>query len=321
MARKPHNKKDVDRLIDEGTAALDEGDSQEAIRCFREALKIAPLRNDLRQLLAMALEQQVVPEKKAAPKRRRVTRDDEDEIVEEKPHKASHPRKKRTFVTCLFWLTFFSLLAALLIMLFVIFREPIKEWVTSKLPDKMQPVSQEEKEAMALYESAETFYRQHRYDQAIEAIEKARSALPDIGERADSLLGKIYSAKGVEHYDREHYLSAALAYEKAVEHDASVVDYHYDTGWAYYRYGLKRSLEGKPSKEYFTKARAAFEKTLELDPEYLRAYQGMARVYIRENRPDRAAKMYQKIIEIAPESYEAELAERQLKNMFGKSTR
>lgn len=313
-----NNSDSIDALIEQGVGALENEDFDTAIACFREVLRQAPFRNDVRQLLAYALDRQVqVGKSTSVPLR-------QDEVLRQKtPSEKTDSltpesvRKRPILWSCL--LSLFVVLCVIGAVVFIIFKEPILGWVKTNLPAQVPLVTPEEKEALALYDTALQYFRQHRYDEAESTLKKALELNPPGREKIKALLAKVYNAQGDDFYDKGKYLSAAQAYEKAVSYNPQEVEYTYNAGWAYYRYGYKCQIDKKPATQYFEKAEQFFNKTLEIDNGFLRAYQGLARVYIRLNRPSSAARMYKKIIEIAPESYEAELARHQLKNMFGEN--
>lgn len=323
MVKKEHNDEGnaIDGLIEEGVEALEAEDFARAVQCFREALQLAPMRNDVRQMLAIALDRQVIagrsniaPESNAEEQKRRRKKEEPRQTGAKQP-------ARRSVFPCLILSLLFLILCLVGVALFVIFREPIIETIKTKLPSEIQPIPPKEKEALLLAEAAESYFRQQRYDEAVENLEKALALDPPSKDKIKERLALIYKTQGDQLYDKEQYLSSALAYDKAVSHRPDNPDYLYDAGWAYYRHGLKEQISRKPSQKHFTRAKECFDKALELKPDYLRAYQGLARVYIRMNQPDQAARIYRKIIEIAPDSGEAEEAERQLKTMFGPGTR
>ncbi len=316
-----NNHESVDDLIDEGIASLEKGDYEDAVACFREVLRIMPMRNDVRQLLAHALDEEMRTERKTTLKPSKRKREKGDRSASTKVEEPAEERaaRKKTSLSCFFLVAFFIVVVLAMGVIFIMFNEPILERLKTIVPEQIQPISAGEKESLALYETAQHYYRQQRYDEAIATLTRALGLHPASDPEIKAQLALVYNAKGDKEYDEGNYLSAAEAYEKAVSFNPDKVDYLYNAGWAYYQYGLKERQ--KSTSKYYVLARDSFEKAIKQDEMFLRAYQGLARVYIRQNRPEMAAKMYKKIIELAPESYEAENAREQLKNMFGERVR
>ncbi len=322
MAERTGHTEQLQLLIEKGKLALEKGDYDSAIVYFRQALQICPLLNDIRELLAYALDQQLLAGSKdsqVCPQidvKRIIGRNN----LSPKPEAVPATRRK-SWLWLLFSLVLILMLLLGVVVAYVVYKDSIDKWLITVLPEKIQPIPPEEREALSLYNTAEIYFKQNRYDDAIETLQKALALNPPSRKKIEDKLAIIYNAKGESLYDREKYVEAIAAYEKAISYNSQIADYFYNLGWAYYRYGLQLQLKKKPAQKYLDLAEKSFKKALEIDSGMLRAYQGLARVYTRLNRPELSAKMYQKIIELAPESYEAELAKQQLKNMFGEKVK
>ena len=134
-----------------GGAALDNEEYDTAIACFREVLRQMPFRNDVRQLLAYALDQQVQADKKlSAPSPQKREREHYKVATEKVEPSAERPSKKR-LIPCSCWLTLFAFLCLAGVVVFIIMKEPILDWLKSNLPEQIPLVTPEEKKAIALY--------------------------------------------------------------------------------------------------------------------------------------------------------------------------
>ena len=60
--------------------------------------------------------------------------------------------------------------------------------------------------------------------------------------------------------------------------------------------------------ERYKPAEIAFKNALRIDPKYVNAHYGLAGAYLRQNKLDEAQEELQKIIELAPDSQEAQYA-------------
>ncbi len=324
--RDTHN---VNDLIERGKDALRDEEFTEAVDYFRRALRLAPMRTDIRELLALALDHQVLPEASDEVEEDEYEEDFELEEEEEPPPSRAPKRRRRQphrprrrLLTCLVLLILLILIGLGGVGVYVMYEEPLMALAKTHLPAWIFPTPEEEKQALALLEDAQPYILEREYDRAIDILEEALALNPpESSRRIKQQLASIYNAQGDDLFDEEKYLQAARSYDKAIEYDPENPEYPYDAGWAYYRHGLLLQRQKKSADTYLSRAQDAFEQALELDPDYLSAYEGLARVYIRRNRPGEAATIYRKIIDLAPESSEAQHAERQLKNMFGQSGR
>ncbi|MCX7766742.1 MAG: tetratricopeptide repeat protein [Candidatus Sumerlaeia bacterium] len=322
MAERAGHTEQLALLIEKGKLALEKGDYGSAVVYFRQALHICPLLNEVRELLAYALDKQLLA---GAKNNQGCSQIDVKRIIGKSNLSPKPAEVSATYRKSWLWVVFSLVLVLVLLLgmvvVYVLYKESIDKWLIAVLPEKIQPIPPEEREALGLYNTADIYFKQNRYDDAIETLQKALALNPPSRKKIEDKLAIIYNAKGEALYDREKYLEAIAAYEKAISYNSQVADYFYNLGWAYYRYGLQLQLKKKPAQKYLDLAEKSFKKALEIDSGMLRAYQGLARVYTRLNRPELSAKMYQKIIELAPESYEAEIAKQQLKNMFGEKVK
>lgn len=296
----------ADALVSKGVDALRNEAFEEAVEYFRSALKLAPFRRDVRELLAMALDHCAIAE---------VEEGEEDMAVEE-AKAAKHP--SRITIRTGIWLFVFGFLCLSTMAFFVFYSENIREFI-QKFAWAKEAVNPIEKQVNVLYNTAEIYLNQNRYGEAIATLEKALDLNPPNKKVIEDQLALVYFGQGESSYRAKNYTKALESYKKAVSYNAHVTDYHYNVGWAQYMIGRDSQIKGRPYMKYYREAVKAFANALKIDSGHVRSYSALARVYVRMNNPEEASKNYRKVIEIDPDSPEAQRARSQLESMLGKS--
>jgi tetratricopeptide (TPR) repeat protein len=114
-------------------------------------------------------------------------------------------------------------------------------------------------------------------------------------------------------YDDRDYATAIQGVKRAIELEGASGEYHYLLGLIHFRRG--RVGVGASKNEDLQAARLALEKTLELEPQHLRALDALAKTLIAQNERMAGIQTYYKIIELSPDSIEANQARRDLEDM------
>jgi len=143
---------------------------------------------------------------------------------------------------------------------------------------------------MAYYNLGQIIYQKGIYTPAIENFEKAEKYMdhPDLPAR----LAYLYFKKG--QLDKGiTKLKQAISYQKD---EKSMVPLYTDLGNNYMRAGRYKPAE------------IAFKNALKINPKYVNAHYGLAGAYLRQNKLDEAQEELKKIIELAPDSQEAQYA-------------
>jgi len=143
---------------------------------------------------------------------------------------------------------------------------------------------------MAYYNLGQIIYQKGIYTPAIESFEKAEKYMdhPDLPTRlAYIYFKKSQLDKGIAK------LKQAISYQK---NEKSMVPLYNDLGNNYMRVGRYKPAE------------IAFKNALKINPKYVNAHYGLAGACLRQNKLDEAQEELQKIIELAPDSQEANYA-------------
>jgi Tfp pilus assembly protein PilF len=95
-------------------------------------------------------------------------------------------------------------------------------------------------------------------------------------------------------------LKQAITYQK---NEKSMIPLYTDLGNNYMKAGRYKPAE------------IAFKNVLKINPKYVNAHYGLAGAYLRQNKLDEAQEELQKVIELAPDSREAQYARNILQNI------
>lgn len=125
-------------------------------------------------------------------------------------------------------------------------------------------------------------YRSGQKDQAIQELEQAVAAKPDL-RMARSLLGDAYRAKG----DYQH---AAVHYEAASKLDPYTLSNHYNLGLVYQ---LLNRLE---------EAASAYLRALKLDPRDVKSNMNLGLVYLAMGKIDQSVDYLQRAARLDPDN-------------------
>ena len=143
---------------------------------------------------------------------------------------------------------------------------------------------------MMYYDLGQIISQKGIYTPAIESFEKAEKYMdhPDLPAR----LAYLYFKKG--QLDKGIVkLKQAITYQKT---EKAMIPLYTDLGNNYMRVGRYKPAE------------IAFENALKINPKYVNAHYGLAGAYLRQNKLDEAQEELEKIIELAPDSQEAQYA-------------
>ena len=143
---------------------------------------------------------------------------------------------------------------------------------------------------MAYYNLGQIIYQKGIYTPAIENFEKAEKYMdhPDLPSR----LAYLYFKKG--QLDKGiAKLKQAISYQKT---EKSMIPLYTDLGNNYMRAGRYKPAE------------LAFKNALKINPKYVNAHYGLAGACLNQNKIEEALVELQKVVELAPDSQEANYA-------------
>ncbi len=312
--RKPHpapepvyltpEKPQVEDIVRDGLRALDRMDFEEATRLFRQALALAPFRADVKELLALALDER--PFKASELHAERFTgKAPRAEAVH--PLQGIHHQSRRTAVS---WLgkPLIVLTAAAALAL-----GAYGGWRIGVAPaaaNKQQAESQQVAGAIA---KAKTLMRDGRFDHAIQALDQALKLEPASAESINQIKAQCHYQKGIIQHENRNYSAAIGAFTLAADLAPGNVDYRYQLGLARHMRGRIAEREAPAeAKEYFAQARKDFEQALALDPKHIDAIYGLGLAASAQGDAKAAIAAFEQVVSLAPTSYDGRAAKRKL---------
>ena len=311
---KEKNPDPVDILLEKAVDALEKEDYDRTIEYIRKAIELSPFRQDLKALLAHALERKPFTPPPPPPRIEGKEEEKSEAQEEERPIARLTPKKRGIPIGL--WLLIFSVLCISSLAFFFFFSNAIQTFVNNlSKPREEIRLSPADREAATLFKTAESLEEQKRFSEAIDTLQKAIDKKPSDKKQYEQKLGELYFELGENYEGKNDYPHAIASYEKAVQLNPNSSEYYYGLGWTNYIQGRKYQNRQQRYQSYFDKSLDALKKSLELNPDNLLARKALARLYIARNETTRAAEMYRQIIRQAPDTSEAEQAQRALKSM------
>jgi len=163
----------------------------------------------------------------------------------------------------------------------------------------------------ALVQMAREYEAQDLFDEAIEKL-----ILLSENEEKHALLAEAYARRGDRFTRAGRYNSAEQSYQAALGYRPEDAGLAYDLGVTYYTLGRQRQVSDREAASgYFAKADRQLEEASGLDPKDLKILDARARVEIARGNPRAAADYLRRVVELDPESKNAEKAIRTMKQM------
>lgn len=352
--REPQKRKlarlDIPTLIERAEVALDEREYDQAILYIRTAVRRAPLRQDLREMLVMAVEERIFdddPEQAPRPLRSHdrpslfenetddyddTTYIEELELEEEfenelepsnnpravrrrersdQRRRSPYNRSRRGPASAL------AIGAAMGLMLvaaaggafWVYFGRQSTE--SGRNDAILNPSDILDRADDQILEEARMLSDHKEFEAAIEKL----SYLPE-SEKKDKALAVTYAKQGSYFSSKRKFNLAAEAYLEALELDVDNHDYLFDLGFVYFRHGNElQNTKFSDRNEKFNLAKQYLELVLALDKADVETLNYLAKVEIRLGNSPKAGEYYRQIIDIKPDSRDAETARDQLESM------
>ena len=181
--------------------------------------------------------------------------------------------------------------------------------------------SEKRDDAQRYFRLAQVQYEQGSTRNAIESVQKALKLDPDYAE-AHYYLGFI-------HYQQSEYKPAEKEFRRAIHLNSYYTDAHnhlglvyremkeYDKALSEFQTALNDKSYKSPEKIYlnighlylvrsmFPEAITSFQKSVALNPSYLRGMLGLGTAYSRAGQKDLADKELRKVVALGPDSPEA----------------
>lgn len=302
---------DIDQLMDDGLAALEDEHYELAAEIFRRVVQVAPFRHDARDYLALALDQQFSDSGSRGPQLKK-----NSAIGTSSAAAASTSRSRPIGLRVPMWLVAGACAVALFafVALVVFPKLNLGGWIEG-MTKKTTPTENSGLPAAIAGEvkKAESALERGAFDEAIGVLRAIResdeAADLELGKKRiiDRKIGDAYAKKGQEKFDAKNWDRALSAAEQGLELDPDSASLNLLAGNCYERKAIAAISERNDEDKlrYYSKAVEHLERTLKADSQNLQAMDLLAGAYIKVGRETDAVRTWDKIINMAPDSLEA----------------
>ncbi|MCD8488406.1 MAG: tetratricopeptide repeat protein [Desertifilum sp.] len=115
-------------------------------------------------------------------------------------------------------------------------------------------------------------------------------------------LEKTWTKEAFRYLCKNEFAKAVEAYDKILAEMPDFYRIWYKRGHAFEKWG-DRTRDAAEKQAYYEEAIASFQKTLEIQPSYFKALQGLARVYFKMNDYQQAFQYYEASAKMNPDPY------------------
>lgn len=286
----------ADVLLAKATEALRAGEPDEALDLLKEAAAIAPLRPDVRELMAEALDASL-SEEPAKPKARRSRRAAKAAPASKEMRRLPRAPGLPAIVKGL------SLLAAVLIVCSVVagvffFRHQITQRITAWIDHTMviDPQEQARREFVA---RAESLLNEGHYDYCISFIAERRDKFPELQGKINSILAEAHYKNAEAYSRRKEYGKAMDHYKEATFINPGQAEFQHAEGWNYFVFARSQGTRSQNYKLFLQRAERSIQQAITLAPENAVYHLDLGQVYVALDRRDKAVESYRKVLDLA----------------------
>jgi Flp pilus assembly protein TadD len=305
----------IETLLEQAEALIEEGDYPRAIKCCRRAQAIAPFRQDIRDLLAEAIDGRV-----AVSSGRLDSDFGASDFAETREGGGPTPRRRSRGRRIGFGLTLTAMLAGLagIIVVAVALSRSGESDVVDEEPSE---ISEQATDAIAqvltvdeLLDEARDFLRERNYDDALALLDEAMTLDPEDPTVVNILYSDVYLERGRQQFEANRYQRALRDCERAVEYNPESAGAHYSLGWCHYYLAIDQRNAGDTvaSRHEMEAARDAFEQSVALDDSDAKAHRSLGQALIQLGDRGRAFEAWRRAIDVDPGSDAAERSRRAL---------
>lgn len=306
---------EVDQMVEDGLAALEDEQFEVATELFRRVIQRAPFRHDARDYLAFALDRQFARESgRTKTGRARAV------LGSSSAAAATSGRARPARIRFPAWLSAGALALVIFVVTVVALarRYDLREWVRDLGKPPTHPVAEQIAADLQKADSAAT---RQQFDEALKILSGARETAasldPPDPKLVEDKIAEVYAAKAEFLRSKQNYPKALEAAQEGLKYNASLPQLNYLLGFCYFQQGLDASNRENPaeSRRSYERASRALEKAVDGDPSHLRALDCLAKSYIKINKPTKAVETWKRIIKQASGSREAKAARDYLRTL------
>ncbi len=183
--------------------------------------------------------------------------------------------------------------------------------LTASEPDLPPEVESKTAEATRLIQEGEP-------QQAAELLRDAVDQYPEHSDTLEAALVQALRAHGNAELRERRYASASEAFREATETAPAETNNWIDLGQALRNQARSLSATSRDSRELLIEAESSFKKALALKSENTSALLGLAQVYAARNERREAVETYERLVAVAPSTFEGRMAQTALQQLRGR---
>jgi tetratricopeptide (TPR) repeat protein len=292
--RTASNVDSIETLLDQAQAFLEEGETRQAIHCYRRAQGLAPFRQDIRDLLAEALDHHLKVDDTSlsgsfSPEDFSTTR------TKRPPPQARQRGRGSRFPLAsvkILALLFCGLAVAVAAAIFFSRGDESGDLVSRESqPGRTDGSLSTPTSPAALLGEARDALAQQQYEDALAFLDEAtalageepESEAAEITEEATGLYAEVFLTRGRMNFSNGRYARALADCTRATEYDPQSAEAHYSLGWTNFYLGAdqRNSGDDAAARQRYEDARDTFTKCISLDPTIPNAHRGLALTLMR----------------------------------------
>lgn len=313
---------EVDRIMEEGLAALEKEQYDVAAERFRRVVQRAPFRQDARDYLAFIIQRQL----NNAGSGGRVAPQRQSPLPTTGVAPSITPTRIRKRVSHLrfpMWLVATGIVLALVVIVVATTapRFDFRGWVQNLNKPTPPPVNPAAEKLADELKRVDGAIQREQFDEALRILEGARqtalSLNPPDPKPVEDKVAQVWAARAEILISKQNYAKAIEAVQEGLKHNESLSQLNYLLGLCYFQQGLDAAARNDraQSTALYQQAAPALEKAVQADPSHLRALDRLANCYRKINEPTKAVETWKRIIHQAPESHEAKVARDYLRSL------
>jgi tetratricopeptide (TPR) repeat protein len=311
----------VESLLDQAQALMDDGDFVRAVLFCRRAQALAPFRQDIRSMLAEAIDGRMVTSAGALDADFNSRDFSETRAAGEHVRRHRRPSQVWGFAMILGAMVI-VLVGTLILMSALQGRESggnesddqagLLTTDDDDSPDGVDssPPIPQEISAEDLMRQAQSSLDNGQLQEALALAEEARLHEGADIDRINTVISEIHRAQGQRRYNDGQYRRSLSEYETALEYDTQNALTHYSIGWCHHELGRDERISGNEDEaiHHFQEARRAFERSVAIDESLLRSHRSLGQILILLDDREGAFRAWRRTIEIDPQSDQAQRA-------------
>lgn len=313
----PRKGETVDELLDQASALLDEQDYHHAVKCLHRAQALAPFRQDIREMLAEAIDWRLAATN--APLDADFSSRDFSKTREKPSPKVIHRKHGRRIGFGIVLIVLCVGLVGAIILAVMLSRMGERSLDDEIWGESTEEITLDETVTVDdLMQEAQTALDDRLYEDALALLEEAMEMAPENPEPVRRMIAQVHATRGRQGFDAGRYGRAEEDYQAAVDLEPDNPEHFYSLGWCHYYLGMERRNAGDEDEAVaqITAAVEAFEASLDLDRASAKTHRSLGQALIQAGDREGAFAAWNTTIRLDPQGDDAARARRFLQS-FG----